>query len=96
MGGRVSTARYLVGDVFEQLATIDDGSVDLILTSPPFLALRSYLPADHEHKHHEIGSEANPADRLATLTDPELELLVKNGTRRNAVISPISILAATF
>jgi hypothetical protein len=31
-----------IGDVFEQLAKIPDGSIDLIVTSPPFLALRSY------------------------------------------------------
>lgn len=50
------TARYLIGDVFQQLATIPDNSVDLVLTSPPFLALRSYLPADHPDKGKEIGS----------------------------------------
>jgi hypothetical protein len=55
------TARFLIGDVFDQLATLDDGSVDLVVTSPPFLALRSYLPADHPDKHREIGSEATPA-----------------------------------
>lgn len=66
-GGAVSRCRYLVGDVFDMLATIPDGSVDLVLTSPPFLALRSYLPADHPDKHKEIGSEATPADFLDTL-----------------------------
>lgn len=33
----MSTVRYLVGDVFERLADIADGSVDVIVTSPPFL-----------------------------------------------------------
>ena len=61
------TLKYLIGDVFERLADIPDGSVDLIVTSPPFLALRSYLPADHPDKHREIGSEATPADFLDTL-----------------------------
>lgn len=37
----------VIGDVFDCLAATPDGSVDLILTSPPFLALRSYLPVDH-------------------------------------------------
>ena len=55
------TARYLVADVFDGLATLEDGSVDLVVTSPPFLALRSYLPADHPDKDKEIGSEATPA-----------------------------------
>ena len=37
------TARYIVGDVFECLASLPDNSVDLVMTSPPFLALRSAL-----------------------------------------------------
>jgi DNA modification methylase len=63
----VSEARYVVGDVFAELAKIPDGSIDLITTSPPFLALRSYLPADHPDKHREIGSEPSPAVFLSTL-----------------------------
>jgi hypothetical protein len=38
-----------------------------VMTSPPFLALRSYLPADHPDKHREIGSEPDPATFLDTL-----------------------------
>lgn len=60
---------YRIGDVFDRLAEIPDDSVDLIVTSPPFLALRSYLPADHPDKNKEIGSEATPADFLQTLLD---------------------------
>ena len=63
----MTTARYLVGDVFERMAELEDGSVDLVMTSPPFLALRSYLPADHPDKAKEIGSEATPAEYLDTL-----------------------------
>jgi hypothetical protein len=63
----MSVARYLIGDVFDVLATLDDDSVDLVLTSPPFLALRSYLPADHPDKAKEIGSEPTPAEFLDTL-----------------------------
>ena len=61
------TARYLVGDVFERMAELEDGSVDLVMTSPPFLALRSYLPDDHPDKAKEIGSEATPAEFIDTL-----------------------------
>jgi hypothetical protein len=61
------SARYVVGDVRDVLATIPDGSIDLVLTSPPFLALRSYLPADHPDKHREIGAEPDPATFLDTL-----------------------------
>ena len=63
----MSQARFLVGDVFDRLADLSDGSVDLVLTSPPFLALRSYLPADHPDKAKEIGSEPTPAAFLDTL-----------------------------
>jgi len=58
---------YLLGDTREQIATIPDGSVSLVACSPPFIALRSYLPADHPMKHAEIGSEPDPAMFLDTL-----------------------------
>ena len=58
---------YRVGDVRDRLAEIPDGSVDLVTCSPPFLALRSYLPADSASKHAEIGSEPTPAAFLSTL-----------------------------
>jgi len=61
------TLEYRIGDVFDRMAEIPDGSVDLIVTSPPFLALRSYLPADHPDKHKEIGSEPTPAEFIDTL-----------------------------
>ena len=32
----------LEGDVFARLAELPDGSVDLVLTSPPYWGLRSY------------------------------------------------------
>lgn len=63
----MSTARYLIGDVFDVMATLPDDSVDLVLTSPPFLALRSYLPDDDPNKGREIGQEATPAEFLDTL-----------------------------
>lgn len=76
-------ARYLIGDVFERMGELPDGSVDLILTSPPFLALRSYLPADHPDKSKEIGSEATPAvfvDTLLRLTAEWRRLLAPYGS----------------
>lgn len=63
----MSSARYIVGDVFDCMAELPDASVDLVLTSPPFLALRSYLPADHPDKAKEIGGEPTPAAFLDTL-----------------------------
>jgi DNA modification methylase len=61
------SATYHVGDVFDVMATLPDDSVDLVLTSPPFLALRSYLLDDDPNKGREIGQEATPAEFLDTL-----------------------------
>ena len=36
-------------------------------SSPPFLAVRAYLPADHADKHKEIGGEPTPGQFLDTL-----------------------------
>lgn len=62
-----NTVTFHVGDVLERLDDIPDGSIDLVVTSPPFFTLRDYLPVDHEHKHREIGAEASPAEFLSTL-----------------------------
>lgn len=77
------TVTYMVGDVFDRLAEIPDGSVDLIVTSPPFLALRSYLPADHPDKGKEIGSEPTPAaflDTMMALTAEWRRVLAPHGS----------------
>lgn len=58
---------YVVGDTRERIADIPDGTVSLVATSPPFVALRSYLPADHPMKYAEIGSEPDPATFLDSL-----------------------------
>ncbi len=65
----MSTARFIVGDVHDVLKTLPDSSVDLILCSPPFLALRSYLPADHPDKQKELGSEPTPGAFIDALLD---------------------------
>jgi SAM-dependent methyltransferase len=63
----MTSVRYLVGDVLDGLRSLPDGSVDLILSSPPFLALRSYLPPDHPAKQQEMGSEATPGEFIDAL-----------------------------
>lgn len=63
------TVKFLVGDALETLCTLPDASVDLVCTSPPFLALRSYLPADHPSKAKEMGSESTPGAFLDSLLD---------------------------
>jgi site-specific DNA-methyltransferase (adenine-specific) len=81
--GRGVSLRYHIGDTLDLVRQLPDDSVDLIVTSPPFLALRSYLPADHPDKHREIGSEATPADFLDTLlglTGEWLRVLAPHGS----------------
>jgi hypothetical protein len=81
--GSPMTATFLVGDVYDRMAELPDHSFDLIITSPPFLALRSYLPADHPDKDKEIGSEATPAeylDVLLALTAEWRRLLAPHGS----------------
>lgn len=51
------SARILQGSVFDVLPTIEPGSIDCAVTSPPYFALRSYLPKGHPLKHLELGSE---------------------------------------
>ena len=79
------TARFIVADVYDGLATIPDGSVDLVVTSPPFLALRSYLPADHPDKGKEIGSEATPAEFIDPFAGSGTTLEVATGHGHDAV-----------
>lgn len=68
------TALLLIGDVFSRLEQLPDASVDMAMTSPPFLALRSYLPDDHPDKRHEIGAERTPAEFIDTLLGLTAEL----------------------
>jgi len=65
----VSVLTWHIGDTRSVLATLEPGSVDLVVTSPPFLALRSYLPADDPAKPFEMGSEATPGAFLDALLD---------------------------
>jgi DNA modification methylase len=77
------TARLIIGDSLAVTRTLEAGSVDLIVTSPPFLALRSYLPADHADKAKEMGSEATPGafiDALLDLTEEWARVLAPHGS----------------
>lgn len=61
------TAVYKIRDVYQVLRTLPDASADLVLTSPPFLAQRSYLPSDHPDKPLEMGSESTPGEFVDAL-----------------------------
>jgi DNA modification methylase len=51
----------------EVLPTLPEKSVHVCITSPPYFALRSYLPKDHADKHREIGSEPTPEAFISTM-----------------------------
>jgi DNA modification methylase len=52
--------RLYVGDALETLQAMPAGSVDCVVTSPPYWGLRSYLPDGHDDKPLELGSEPTP------------------------------------
>jgi DNA modification methylase len=58
---------YHVGDCLDLLAQMPPESVHCCVTSPPYYALRSYLPEDHPAKDREIGSEPTLDAFLATM-----------------------------
>lgn len=59
------TAGYSIRGNALQIPMADE-SVDLIITSPPYFALRSYRDGD-EHYAHQIGSEPTPREFLEAL-----------------------------
>lgn len=65
----MSTATWITGDSLEVLRAMPASSVDLVFTSPPFLALRSYLDDNDPAKVHEIGQEPTPGEYLDALLD---------------------------
>lgn len=65
--GRPVSVRFLVGDVRETLAQVPDGSVQCVVTSPPYFNLRSYLATGHTDKALEFGTEATPDEYIDNL-----------------------------
>lgn len=61
------STRILIGDCREVLRTLDAESVQAVVTSPPYWGLRSYLPAGHPDKPHEIGSEPTVQEWVDTM-----------------------------
>lgn len=59
------SARVMQGNVFELLPTLPRGSVDCVVTSPPYWNLRSYLPPGHALKSLELGSEPTVAEYIS-------------------------------
>ena len=66
----ILTARswsILQGDCVDVLRTLPAGCINSCVTSPPYWALRSYLPKDHADKPLELGSEPTPDEYVARL-----------------------------
>jgi DNA modification methylase len=56
-----------IGDAREWARGLEPGSVQTIVTSPPYFGLRSYLPADHPDKARELGGEQTPDEFVGNL-----------------------------
>ena len=67
--------RLYCGDSIEVLKGLDEESVDCVVTSPPYFALRSYTADERE-----IGKETNPYDFVKSLVDVfrEVHRVLKN------------------
>ena len=61
------SVRILQGDAREVLRTLESGSVQTCVTSPPYFGLRSYLPKDHPDKSLEVGLEQSPDEYVFNL-----------------------------
>jgi DNA modification methylase len=67
MVGYLARNAVAIGDVRELAGRLEPGSVQTIVTSPPYFGLRSYLDAEHEDKARELGGEKTPAEYVANL-----------------------------
>ena len=61
------SVRIINSDALSALRTLESGSVQAAICSPPYLALRSYLPDGHPDKAKEIGAEPTPDAFVAAL-----------------------------
>jgi DNA modification methylase len=68
----VGTASIIRGNALD--LPIADGSVDLIVTSPPYFGLRSYQDGG-EHYEGQIGDEATPAEFVDALVAATAEMV---------------------
>ena len=64
---RDATVTLYAGSAAEVLSGLPAGSVDCVVTSPPYYGLRSYLPDGHPDKAAEIGTEPSPGAYIEAL-----------------------------
>ncbi|MDI6789001.1 MAG: site-specific DNA-methyltransferase, partial [Planctomycetota bacterium] len=75
--------KVIQGNSLKVLKTLPDGLVDCVVTSPPYWALRSYLPKDHANKKFELGQEKTFDEyilNLCNIFDEVKRVLKKDGT----------------
>ena len=65
----MTAARFIVGSCLHELAHLPAGSVDLVVTSPPFLGLRDYLDEADPLKPHEHGRVGTPLEFVHEMLD---------------------------
>jgi DNA modification methylase len=63
----LETGRVHIGDARALAAALAPGSVQAVITSPPYWGLRRYLPAGHPDAAREMGSEESPEEYVAGL-----------------------------
>lgn len=73
-GDGLNLNQIINGDCLTALQAFPSDFVDSILTSPPYFALRSYLPKDHPDKSKEIGSEKTLDEYLKKILEITAEL----------------------
>lgn len=57
------------GDCRDVLDVLPEKSVHMVVTSPPYFGLRSYLPEDHPDKAKEVGREPTPQEFVDALVE---------------------------
>jgi DNA modification methylase len=78
-----SAAHWIIGDAAVAMRELPTAHARLVMTSPPFLQLRSYLADDDPMAEFEVGWESTPGeylDRLLTVTDEAYRVLDARGT----------------
>lgn len=65
----MSVARLIIGDARRAIQALPDRSVDLVVTSPPYLGQRRYLPTGDPNAALELGQEQCPGDYLDALLE---------------------------
>lgn len=72
--------KIIHGETLEEIKKIPDNSIDMVISSPPYYGLRSYLPNGHPDKLKEIGLENSFEEYLKKilLITNEIKRVLKN------------------